>query len=121
MTCSKKPSNCNCYKNPGSPKKDGSHDHRHNVGSDRTPAQKEGDAKRRKDQPESCRIILRRFLKMHCFREKADLYQLLLTKFAIFRTRPNYTKDLALCELLAPLNEACKKVSRLFLPLLAIA
>ena len=49
MTCSKKPSNCNCYKNPGSPKKDGSHDHRHNVGSDRTPAQKEGDAKRRKD------------------------------------------------------------------------
>lgn len=50
MACNKKPDNCNCYKNPGSPKKDGSHDHRHNVGPDRTPAQKEGDAKRRKDQ-----------------------------------------------------------------------
>ena len=49
MPCNKKPSNCNCYKNLGSPKKDGSHDHRHNVGPDRTPAQKEGDAKRRKD------------------------------------------------------------------------
>ena len=28
-----------------------------------------------------------RFLKMHYFPQKADLYQLLLTKFAIFRTR----------------------------------
>lgn len=33
----------------GKQKKDGSHDHRTNKGGDRTPRQKEGDRKRRKD------------------------------------------------------------------------
>ena len=33
----------------GKQKSDGSHDHRTNSGKDRTPAQKEGDQKRRKD------------------------------------------------------------------------
>lgn len=32
----------------GKNKSDGSHDHRENKGNDRTPAQKEGDAKKRK-------------------------------------------------------------------------
>lgn len=32
----------------GKNKADGSHDHRYNVGSDRTPAQQSGDKKRRK-------------------------------------------------------------------------
>jgi hypothetical protein len=32
----------------GKQKKGGGHDHRHNTDNDRTPAQKEGDAKRRK-------------------------------------------------------------------------
>jgi hypothetical protein len=32
----------------GNPKRDGSHDHRFNTGSDRTPAQKTGDASRTK-------------------------------------------------------------------------
>lgn len=32
----------------GNQKKDGSHDHRTNKGNDRTPAQKQGDQKRRK-------------------------------------------------------------------------
>lgn len=34
----------------GKQKKDGSHDHRTNTGSDRTPSQQEGDKKRRKDK-----------------------------------------------------------------------
>lgn len=33
----------------GKQKKDGSHDHRTNRGDDRTPSQKSGDKKRRKD------------------------------------------------------------------------
>lgn len=33
----------------GGEKKDGGHDHRNNKGEDRTPSQKKGDAKRRKD------------------------------------------------------------------------
>lgn len=33
----------------GKQKKDGGHDHRTNSGKDRTPSQKEGDEKRRKD------------------------------------------------------------------------
>ena len=33
---------------PGPDKKSGGHDHRSNSGDDRTPAQKEGDSKRRK-------------------------------------------------------------------------
>jgi hypothetical protein len=33
----------------GKQKKDGGHDHRGNAGKDRTPAQKEGDKKRRKE------------------------------------------------------------------------
>lgn len=33
----------------GKQKADGSHDHRTNTGNDRTPAQKDGDKKRRKD------------------------------------------------------------------------
>lgn len=32
----------------GKNKQDGSHDHRHNKGADRTPAQKAGDEKRKK-------------------------------------------------------------------------
>lgn len=35
--------------NYGNQKKDGSHDHRTNRGDDRTPSQKAGDKKRRKD------------------------------------------------------------------------
>ena len=34
----------------GDQKQDGTHDHRNNKGGDRTPRQKEGDRKRRKDQ-----------------------------------------------------------------------
>lgn len=33
----------------GKQKQDGSHDHRTNTGGDRTPAQKDGDKKRKKD------------------------------------------------------------------------
>jgi len=33
---------------PGPNKKNGGHDHRSNTGKDRTPAQKEGDSKRKK-------------------------------------------------------------------------
>lgn len=34
----------------GKQKNDGSHDHRHNKGDDRTPAQKEGDKKKGKNE-----------------------------------------------------------------------
>ncbi len=44
-----KPSNSHGVIEGGRNKKTGGHDHRTNSGDDRTPAQKEGDAKRRKD------------------------------------------------------------------------
>ena len=37
----------------GKQKQDGSHDHRTNVGGDRTPAQKEADKKRQKERSSS--------------------------------------------------------------------
>ncbi len=46
---SSSPSNSRGVIEGGRNKKDGGHDHRTNTGNDRTPSQKEGDAKRRKD------------------------------------------------------------------------
>ncbi len=47
MVTSKEPGNLRGIISTGKQKTDGGHDHRYNTGSDRTPAQREGDKKRR--------------------------------------------------------------------------
>lgn len=47
MVTSKEPNRLHGIISNGKQKADGGHDHRYNTGTDRTPAQREGDKKRR--------------------------------------------------------------------------
>ncbi|WP_162997840.1 hypothetical protein [Rahnella sp. Larv3_ips] len=46
---SNEPSNLKGIISTGKQRQDGGHDHRYNTGNDRTPAQRDGDKKRRED------------------------------------------------------------------------